>query len=235
MRAWFLLTAAFGGIVCLTMLKSFQGSATPVGELPVLTYSHGTVRVSIPYRAPHAGGGQLTVEVLDPDDHILGRAEQTVRVEAGKGQWRQDLKLAKPLAIEELAWQRVRYSFVYDSPQPAATPAIENTESISQILRMPVVHILGQQSYLSGGQAAVRVIVTDTQNNPIAGASSVRIELAPDGQKARTLFTGRLNGRGTAEAQFQFPAGMVGAYRLRYVADTPIGGAEFVQQIHLDD
>ena len=236
MKAWFLLVAALGGIVCLTMLQSFQGTATADGESASVTYSHGTVRASIPYRAPHAGAGQLTVEVLDPDDQVLGRAQQKVEVGAGKGHWREDLKLAKPMGIEELAWQRLRYSFAYDShPGEAAIAAIEGTESISQILRMPVVHILGQQSYLSGAQAAVRVIVTDSKNEPIAGSSSVRIELAPEGRKARALFTGRLNARGTTEAQFRFPPGLVGSYPLRYVAETPIGAAEFVQQVRLED
>jgi hypothetical protein len=213
MKAWLLLLAALGGIVCLTVLESFQGTATPDGESAAVTYSHGTVRVSIPYTAPHAGAGQLTVEVLDPDDQVLGRAEQSVAVGAGKGHWQEDLKLAKPMPIDELAWQRLRYRFSYDGHQgEAAAAAIEGTESISQILRMPVVHILGQQSYLSGGQAAVRVIVTDSNNEAIAGPSSVRIELAPEGRKTRALFTGRLNARGTVEAQFRFPAGLVGSY-----------------------
>src|ERR1019366_5217858 len=113
MKTWFLLVAALGGIVCLTMLQSFQGTATADGESASVTYSHGTVRASIPYRAPHAGAGQLTVEVLDPDDQVLGRAQQKVEVGAGKGHWREDLKLAKPMGIEELAWQRLRYSFAY--------------------------------------------------------------------------------------------------------------------------
>ena len=232
MKAWFLLFAAFGGIVCLTMLQSFQGTATADGESAALTYSHGTVRVSIPYRAPHAGAGQLTVEVLDPGDQVLGRAERRIAVEAGKGHWQEDLKLAKPMGIDDLAWQRLRYRFSYDDGKGAL---IEGTESVSQILRMPVVHILGQQSYLSGGQAAVRVIVTDSKNEPIPGPSSVRIELAPEGHKARALFTGRLNGRGTTEAQFRFPAGLVGSYPLRYVAETPIGEAEFTEQVRLED
>src|SRR5580658_9978376 len=205
MKSWLLLFATLGGIVCLTMLESFQGTPAAAGESAALTYAHGTVRVSIPYAAPHAGAGRLAVEVLDPDDQVLGRAEQGVAVGAGKGHWLEELKLTKPMSLDELAWQRLRYRFAYNGhPGEAAVgTAIEGTESISQILRMPVVHILGQQSYLSGGQAAVRVIVTDSKNEPIAGSSSVRIELAPEGQKARALFAGRLNARGTAEARLE--------------------------------
>ena len=49
------------------------------------------------------------------------------------------------------------------------------------------------------------------------------------------LFAGRLNRRGTTEAQFRFPAGLVGAYPLRYVVDTPIGSTELTQQVRLED
>jgi hypothetical protein len=230
MRAWLLLVAACAGIVCLTMLQSFQGSAGADGESVTVTYAHGTVRASIPYQAPHSGAGELTVEVLNPDDQVLGRAAERIEVGAGKGRWREDLTLAKPMGIDDLAWQRLRYRFSYDDGA-----AIVGTESISRILRMPVVRILGQQSYLSGGQAAVRVIVTDTKNDPIPGSGSVRIELAGEGRKPRALFTGRLNARGTVEAQFQFPAGLTGSYALRYVAETPIGEAEFTQPVRLED
>jgi len=87
------------------------------------------------------------------------------------------------------------------------------------------VHILGQQSYLSGGAAAVRVIVTDSSSEVIAGAGTVRIELAIANQKPRVLYTGPLNRRGTTEAQFRFPAGLAGSQQLRYVVDTMAGRA----------
>ena len=231
MKTWLLTLAALGGIVCLTVLESFQGAAAPDGEQPVLTYTSGTVHVSIPYGAERAGTGKLTVEILDPDDKVLGQAERTMDAVAGKGHWHQDLKLAYPMAIDELAWDRLRYRFAFDSQESP----IEGTESISQILRMPVVHILGQQSYLSGAQAAIRVIVTDSKNQPIAGASSIRIELAANGHKARPLFSGHLNGHGTTEAHFTFPAGLTGSASLDYIADTPIGEAEFTQQVRLED
>ena len=231
MKAWLFMAAVLGGIICLTLLKSFEGTTTAAGDSAAVTYSQGTVRATIPYLARHAGAGKLTVEVLDPEDRMLGRVERRLSVAAGKGSWQEELKLAKPLPVDELAWHRLRYRFAYDT-QGAA---IEGTDSISQILRMPVVHILGQQSYMSGGEAAVRVIVTDSKNEPISGTCSVRVELALEDRKSRTLFAGRLNAHGTAEAQFRFPAGLVGTYPLRYVASTPIGEAEFTQQVRLND
>src|SRR6266567_5414860 len=202
------------------------------GEAAAATYSHGILYVTIPYHATHTGAGQLVMEIVDPEDKVLGRAERHVEVADGKGHWQDEIKLASPLALDDLVWHRVRYRFEYADGTKAA---LEGTESISQIIRTPVVHILGQQSYLTGGQAAVRVIVTDSKNELIAGRSSVRIELLVADQRPRLLYAERLNRRGTAEAQFQFPAGLVGTYQLRYVADTPIGSTEFLQQVRLED
>src|ERR1700687_3033153 len=221
-----------GGVVSL---QPFQASSH--APSPVATYSYGRLRVTIPYDALHAGAGLFTVEVLNPEDQVMGRAEQQVEVTARNGQLESEVKLEKPLAVDDLVWHRVRYRFAYDD---AKKPAVEGTESISSILRRPVVHILGQQSYITGGQAAVRVIVTDTKDEAISGRGSVEIELLggddkPADGKPRVLFSGRLNRRGTAEAQFRFPAGVIGSYRLRYVADTAIGSTEFTADVRLED
>ena len=229
-RFWFCL---FGALLFIASVEiAFQGVRAADDESIAATYSRGVLRVTIPYQLPRAGAGRLTVEVLDPEDRVLGRSERNVEAGDGKGRWQEEIQLEKPPTVEDLAWHRVRYRFAYTGAKDAA---LQGTESISQILRMPVVHILSQQSYLSGGQAAVRVVVTDSANDPIVGSGSLRIELSPPGQAARVLFTGRLDRRGSAEAQFRFPAGLVGSYPLRYVVETPIGSAEFSQPVRLED
>jgi uncharacterized protein YfaS (alpha-2-macroglobulin family) len=231
----FLLVAAFLTMFGFVFEQPFQ-AASHVSS-PVATYSKGMLRLTIPYDALHAGAGRFTVEVLDPEDQVIGHTEQQVRVNARYGQLQSEVRLEKPLAIDDLVWHRVRYRLEYDD---AKKPDLEGTESISQILSRPVIHILGQQSYIAGAKAAVRVIVTDTNDNAISGAGSVEIQLLDAGDKRvddkrRLLFSGRLNHRGTMEAQFRFPAGMVGNYKLRYIADTPIGSTEFTQDVRLED
>jgi len=225
-----LLLPAILVVTTIVTVQQFQAAS---GETAVsATYTNGTLDATIPYQAAQAGAGQLTVEVLDPEDKVLGSAGQPVDVAKGKGRWREPIKLSKPLAIDELVWHRLRYRFEYSDGK---TASIEGTESISQILRTPVIHILGQQSYMAGGEAAVRVIVTDSRDEVISGRGSVRIELLASGKKALPLFTGRLNRRGTTEAQFRFPSDLVGSYQLRYVVDTPIGSTEFTQPVRLED
>src|SRR5216683_3306238 len=225
---WIAALAAVAGTILL-LVQPFQ---TADGKTAVVTYSRGVLHVSIPYHAVRAGDGRLTVEVLDPEDKVLGHAETQAAIGEGYGRWQEDIRLDKALSVDDLVWHRVRYRYEYDGGKATA---IEGTESISQILRTPVVHILGQQAYLSGGPAAVRVIVTDSKNEAIAGAGTVRIELVVGEQRPRVLFAGRLNHRGTAEAQFRFPAGLTGSHQLRYVVDTPIGSTEFTQAVRLED
>src|SRR5271157_1704755 len=223
---WFCLL-----IVSAVMLQSFQGTQANSAALSA-TYSQGALHVAIPYAAGHAGAGTLIVEVLDPEERVVGRTERAAIANDGTGTWRADVQLPNALTLDDIVWQRVRYRFSYGDAKEAA---IEGTESISKILRRPAVHIVGQQSYLAGGAAAVRVIVTDARNEPIAGPASVKIDLAAPGQPARVLFTGRLNQHGTAEAQFRLPAGLVGNYPLHYVVETPIGTAEYTEQVRIED
>src|SRR5882724_8262532 len=225
---WLAALLATASIV-MFLVEPFQAAK---GNAALVTYTRGVLHVSIPYHAVHSGDGRLKVEVLDPEDKVLGHAETQLAIGEGYGRWQEDIRLDKALGVDDLVWHRIRYRYEYLDEKAAA---LEGTESISQILRTPVVHILGQQSYLSGGPAAVRVIVTDSKNEAIAGAGTVRIELAVGEQKPRVLCTARLTRRGTAESQFRFPAGLTGSHQLRYVVDTAIGSTEYTQAVRLED
>ncbi len=202
------------------------------------SYTRGSLSLSIPYRSQHAGAGRLTVELLDPEDHVLGRTESNVDIANGEGAWQESITPDKAIPFDEILWQRIHYRFVYGPDSPIEQPAIDGIESVSEILRRPVVRVLGQSEYLAGSRASIRVIVTDASENgtpsvPLAG--SVHIELLIPDRPSQSLFTGKLNRRGSLEAAVQFPAGLTGTYDLRFVADTPIGSTEFKQSITLKD
>jgi len=216
-------------LMAAALVKTFA-AAEKTGEWA--TYSHGVLRVMIPYRAAQAGAGRLTGEVLDPENHVIGRTEKTVEVVKGASRFRAEMKLDKAVPLDELVWHRVRYAFRYDDTK---VETLEGVESISNILRLPVLRVLGQRSYLAGSRAAVRVIVSDSKGDVIPGRGAVRIALEADGKEQRTLFTGRLNHRGTTEAQFQFPEGVTGNCNLHYTVDTSLGATEYTQTIRLQD
>jgi uncharacterized protein YfaS (alpha-2-macroglobulin family) len=226
------VTATLLFLASVAMIGTNYRAHAADSEIPTAIYSHGALHVELPYTAPRAGAGTLTIEVLSPEDGVLGHSERRLRLAKGKGTWQADLKLEKEIAIEDLVWHRVRYRFHYAGN---TRDAIESTDSLSEMLRTPLIHVLAQQSYLSGGTAAVRVVAIDWKNQPIAGAGSVRIELVRPGVANLTLFTGPLNQRGTADAQFRFPAAVTGSYSLRYVVDTQVGSNEFTQPVRLED
>ena len=228
----FLLSLSSSLLIAITGAVFFLSRVH--AEVATATYTHGSLSITIPYHSALDGAGNLTSEILDPEDHVLSRSERKVRIGKGDGSWEQVITPARAISYEDIIWQRVRYRFEYSDGK---LPAIEGVESISEILRRPVVRILGQSEYLAGSGAAIRVIVSDANENPISPSTiqsgSVRIELLIPGSQPRPLFTGRLNRRGTVEAQFRFPADLTGKFDLHYVADTPIGSAEYTQPIEL--
>ncbi len=217
-------------------LIAFAGAYAPFSEAgapsPTATFTHGVLLVAIPYHGARPGSGKLIAEIVDPEEHVLGRAERPVEIAQTDGTWQQSITPAKPIAFEDLVWQRVRYRFEYGDKE---IPAITGVESISRILRRPVVRMIGQTEYLAGSDAAIRVLVSDAGNEDAALTGTVRAELLIPQQRARPLFSGRLNRHGTVAAQFHFPAGLEGKYDIRLIADTPIGSAEYTQPIELKD
>ena len=159
-------------------------------------------------------------------------AEKTVTVQSGGGTLSSELTLQKPLPIDDLVWERLRYRFTYTGDNSSS---MEETSSVSEILRRPVLHLFAQSSYFAGSRAAVRLIVTDANDEPVAGASNVRVELALPDHRARLLFSGPLNKRGTTDAELRFPPGLTGNFDLHIVAETPIGATEYSQPVRLQD
>jgi A-macroglobulin TED domain/Alpha-2-macroglobulin family/Carboxypeptidase regulatory-like domain/MG2 domain/A-macroglobulin receptor binding domain/Alpha-2-macroglobulin bait region domain len=218
------------------LLIALAGAYAPFIEAgapsPAATFTHGVLLVAVPYHGARPGSGKLITEIVDPEEQVIGRAERPVEIAKSDGTWQQSIAPTKPIAFEDLVWQRVRYRFEYGDKE---IPAITGVESISRILRRPVVHVIGQTEYLAGSDAAIRVLVSDAGNEDAALTGTVRAELLIPQQRARPLFTGRLNRHGTVAAQFHFPAGLQGKYDIRFIADTPIGSAEYTQPMELKD
>src|SRR5579872_4252359 len=80
-------------LIAILVVQPFQSADASASA----TYSHGVLYLTIPYHGQQAGNGKLTMEVLNPEDEVLGRAEAHVDISEGKGRWQQELKLDKPL------------------------------------------------------------------------------------------------------------------------------------------
>src|SRR5258708_28889591 len=105
------LLAVLSIVAVAVTAVSFQGVRAANSESVSATYSHGTLHVAIPYNLTHSGTGQLTVEVLDPEDQVLGRSQRQVDGNAGKGLWQEELKLVKAISVGDLGLHRLRCLF----------------------------------------------------------------------------------------------------------------------------
>jgi uncharacterized protein YfaS (alpha-2-macroglobulin family) len=217
-------------LVSAFLLRSFLLAQSRTSD-PTAIYTHGVLRVSIPYTAPHSGEGDLAIEVLDPEDRVVSGIDRHIFIDSGRGTREQDVAIRGALPIDDLVWHRLRYRFRYNVD---SADAFDGITSISRILRRPVVHVLGQESYLSGSAAAVRLIVTQADNETLVTSGSLRIELAAPGGKPQTVYSGKLNERGTTRADFRFPAGLAGKLSLHYIADTDSGDADYTQPIRVE-
>jgi hypothetical protein len=190
------------------------------------TFSRGSLTLTIPYHAEQRGPGTLTTEILDPEDRVVARSERATDAAQGDSGWQQSIPTSLP--FEDLIWQRIHYRFI------GKGAAIEGTESISAILRRPIVHLLGQTEYLANSTAVLRVIVSDAVSSaPLGG--TLHIDLEAPGQKPQPLFTGRLNRSGAVEASIHFPAKLSGKFDLHITADTTAGSTDYIQPITIDD
>ncbi len=223
----FRLSFFLAALVCLLL-----AAAHSHGQSISAIYTHSELSLTIPYHSTRTGPGTLTVELLNPEDKLLGRTERDLETRSGDSAWNIAVSSAEPISFDDLVWERVRYRYVYTGE---TAPAFEAVRSVSEILRRPVVRILGQSAYLAGGDAAVRLLVSDSENRAIAGESTLRIELRAPGESARTLYSGRTDRRGAVNAQLHFPSGFTGSSELHFVALTPIGTAEFTQPVRLEN
>src|SRR5579872_4215561 len=209
---------------------------TPISDAQTAraVWSHPTLSLTLPVYVSHAGSGRLTVELLSPENKVLAEAQSIEEARNGDNTWQQELSVPRSVPFDQLVWERARWRFQFDN---AKAQAFDQIRSVSMILRRPMMHILGQTSYLTGAQAAVRVVVTDAgQDNPlIASSGALRVDLLVPNTRPRVLFTGHLDRRGTAEADFRFPQGLSGQCGLRFVAETPTGTVETTETVRLED
>jgi uncharacterized protein YfaS (alpha-2-macroglobulin family) len=198
-------------------------------------YFRDALAFSVPYEAAHSGEAELKLELLSPEDHVLGEVKRHKRATEGSAVWNARMVLGERMTFDELVWQRVRFTLRYENQ---TSPDLEEIRSLSEILERPVLRVLGQRSYIAGAPAAMRVIVTgfSAGETPLmVKRGTVRIELLDPDHASKLLFAGELDRQGSVAADFRFPEGLTGSFPLRFSADTPLGHVETTETVQLED
>lgn len=220
-RVALILVAVATATLFLTLAPRQQVLAAD-NELAAV-YRNGQLEVNIPYDEATARNHVLNIEILDPNDKPVAKLAKTVSVTRNSGPWKAAIPLDKNLALEDLAWNRLKITAGDDS----------KTVSISEILRVPVVRIFAQSAYAAGSPASARIITVDSRTgNPLPGS---RIRIALVGKDISTsLFTGKTDALGTAQVAFTLPAANFGSRQLRVIADTSLGTVTVNQPVQLE-
>src|SRR5580693_6440544 len=198
-------------------------------------YFRDALAFSLPYEAAQGGEAELKLELLSPEDRVLGEVKRHKRVTEGNGVWNARMVLGERMTLDELVWQRVSFTLRYENQ---TSPDLEKIRSLSEILDRPVLRVLGQRSYMAGAPAAMRVIVTGSSAGETAfmvKRGTVRIELLDPDHAPKMLFAGELDCRGSVAADFRFPEGLTGSLPVRFSADTPMGHVETTETVQLED
>src|SRR5580692_8684539 len=138
-------------------------------------YFRDALAFSMPYEAAHSGEAELKLELLSPEDRVLGEVKRHRRVTEGSAVWNARMVLGERMTLDELVWQRVRFTLRYENQ---TSPDLEEIRSLSEILDRPVIRVLGQRSYMAGAPAAMRVIVSSSsaqQTTALIKRGTVRI------------------------------------------------------------
>src|SRR5262249_38970061 len=97
-------TLAIVILVCPLLVAGSVLQPVPEAASGTAFYSHGILHLALPYQGKQAGTGRLLVEVLDPEDRVLGRGDLAVEAAAGPSRWKADIRMEKPLPVDELVW-----------------------------------------------------------------------------------------------------------------------------------
>ena len=216
----------------IALLASYSRAQLNFSPGMSATYSGGLLHLSLATRTALGGEATLLVKVLDPEERVVGHVERSVFAIAGEDLREPDLVIPLNIPADEVVWHRLRYQIVYKDPR---SPMLEEVSSLSRVLRRPSVHVLSQATYLSGGPAAVRLVVTESDTGVPITSGTLQIDLVSPHNDTRRLYSGRLDRAGTSSADFRFPGSLAGAYSLRYAVDTPQGEATYTQTIRIED
>ena len=222
---------AFSGLVLLLAATFGNVESRTISAV----YFRDALAFSVPYEAAHSGEAELKLELLSPEDHVLGEVKRHKRVTEGSAVWNARMVLGERMAFDELVWQRARFTLRYENQ---TSPDLEETRSLSEILERPVMRVLGQRSYIAGAPAAMRVVVTGSSTGETAlmvKRGTVRIDLLDPDRAPKLLFAGELDRRGSVAADFRFPEGLTGSFPVRFSADTPLGQVETTETVQLED
>ncbi len=171
---------------------------------------------------------KVTAELLDVNDTIVAATESSSSMPPGPG----TVAAVLPITAETTDLLPLRLRYRVRSLQPPGEEI--GMIAVSELMAVPEIIFMGEDTYLSGSRASVRILALDHSSMLPLEGSTVRATLTGDQGKIMPLFEERVDEAGTVEPVLELPAGLEGSYTLRVEAETPLGSQELERTISVE-
>ena len=173
-----------------------------------------TINVSLSKKLWVSLGGEITCDVIDPNDNILLTEKRDLRFY--RRTITQVFVFETALSKDELLTARVRITF------KGKRSEVTHIFAFSQLMDKLELIVLGQNNLIADSNASIRIVTLNYKGRkPIVNAR-VKILLKSD-TSSKNLFTGTTDRNGSIDASFNIPNLKDGSSRIEVSAETGIG------------
>lgn len=177
------------------------------------------IEINVPIQGMRGRVGKCTVELLDTEDNVIGRAYRYSYI--NKDYFSLPVKIKLQADVEDFDLVRVKVQFKDDV----------RMYSLHQLRDRMVVKILGQDQFIKGTTINYRVIVQNQRSNEPLENANVRVTLKTDDTE-KSVFEGRTDRSGTCRTDFILADDIEHA-ELRFLVSSEIGEDEYTASIKI--
>jgi 5-hydroxyisourate hydrolase-like protein (transthyretin family) len=177
------------------------------------------IEINVPIQGMRGRVGKCTVELLDTEDNVIGRAYRYSYI--NKDYFSLPVKIKLQADVEDFDLVHVKVQFKDDV----------RMYSLHQLRDRMVVKILGQDQFIKGTTINYRVIVQNQRSNEPLENANVRVTLKTDDTE-KSVFEGRTDRSGTCRTDFILADDIEHA-ELRFLVSSEIGEDEYTASIKI--
>ncbi len=177
------------------------------------------LKLDVPIEGMRGNIGQCRVEILDPEDNVIGTAKRYVYVIKDYHSLPVQIKLNKKVDDYDLLRARVTFK------------KVERIYSLFQLQDRMIVKILGQNEFVRNTPINYRVIATNGRSNEPIKNAKVKIIMKKDAQEIE-VFQGITDRFGTCKTDFDIPDDIDNA-ELHFAITSDIGSETYTTNIKI--
>ncbi|MBX7222119.1 MAG: hypothetical protein K1Y36_19360 [Blastocatellia bacterium] len=203
-----------------------ETAQTPTFQVVVREHE---LELKVLYEFPeHTKGNAIKVELLAPDNDVI--TTDMIPFEPGADHSVGLMTLGYKIKPADMVWYRLRY-LILTQGKPASE-AVPGIVMVSQVLRYPVVRLIGTRTFGAGSLARIRAVVADGLDGSPVTDGLVKFSLKQKDRKV-DLGAAKLDEAGNASEPFRFPDSMVGQAILGIHVETRLGDQDFSELVSL--